>query len=114
MQSTRSLPLVVLSAALAACSSEDAAQPAPPADAAADTSVVDASHEAAPPSDASAPDAADSAYVPTPCNPQNDTCGGARKCCPVKRVNTDAGPDSGFDYGCVFVKPPADTCPPLP
>ncbi len=78
----------------------DAASIAPAGDSGAAASEAAAS-------EAAASDAADAVLVPAPCDPANDLCSGARKCCPVAGKSADGGPN----FGCVLLKPPSDTCP---
>ena len=78
----------------------DAASIAPAGDSGAAASEAAAS-------EAAASDAADAVLVPAPCDPANDLCSGARKCCPVAGKSADGGPN----FGCVLLKPPIDTCP---
>ena len=85
----------------------DAASIAPAGDSGADARSADAAPGDAGESEAAASDAADAVLVPAPCDPANDLCSGARKCCPVAGKSADGGPN----FGCVLLKPPSDTCP---
>jgi hypothetical protein len=63
-----------------------------------------------PPQDSgSSQDAADSAYFAAPCDPNNDMCMGAKKCCQIAGKSADGGPN----FGCVLMKPPDNICPPV-
>jgi hypothetical protein len=55
------------------------------------------------------PDSADSAIPPKPCDPNNDTCGVAKKCCQI----AGKGADGGANFVCVLLKPPDNICPPV-
>lgn len=101
---------VVVSAGwLAACGSDTSTTPTH--DGGADASVGDAKPDGyqAPPDAAPPQDAADAAYVAKPCDPNNDMCGGATKCCPIAGMSADGGPN----FGCVLLKPPDNICPPV-
>lgn len=75
-----------------------------------DASVDVSSDTAQPPLQDSAPtDAADAAYYAAPCDPNNDMCMGAKKCCQIAGKSADGGPN----FGCVLLKPPDNICPPV-
>lgn len=62
------------------------------------------------PQDSAPPqDSADAAFFAVPCDPNNDMCLGAKKCCQIAGKSADGGPN----FGCVLLKPPDNICPPV-
>lgn len=91
-----------------ACASETSTPAAK--DGGAEASVDASSDRSQQAQDASPPqDATDSSYFATPCDPNNDMCLGAKKCCQIAGKSADGGPN----FGCVLLKPPDNLCPPV-